>query len=95
MAADSENTASAQPRSTDISLVKKPMAERGPNEIMAIRQPASTITPGVRQPGRDAETVAGRAAGAGVAVIRKAPENGRRNNHDRPADAMHGPDTTA
>src|SRR5215471_13029563 len=49
MASASENTSRPQPLSCDIGVRKKPSAERGPNERIAIRQPQKMITPGVRQ----------------------------------------------
>src|SRR5215813_6443060 len=49
MASASENTSRPQPFSCDIGVRKKPSAERGPNERIAIRQPQTMITPGVRQ----------------------------------------------
>src|SRR6266849_6055820 len=48
-----ENTSRPQPFSWDIGVRKKPSAERGPNERIAIRQPHVMITPGVRQLLRD------------------------------------------
>src|SRR5215831_4684649 len=53
MASASENTSRPQPFSCDIGVRKKPRAERGPNERIAIRQPHMMITPGVRQLARD------------------------------------------
>src|SRR6516225_214345 len=53
MASASENTSRPQPFSCDIGVRKKPSAERGPNERIAIRQPQMMITPGVRQLTRD------------------------------------------
>ncbi len=49
MASASENTSRPQPFSCDIGVRKKPSAERGPNDRIAIRQPQMTITEGVRQ----------------------------------------------
>src|SRR5262249_32880941 len=49
MASASENTSRPQPFSWDMGVRKNPSAERGPNESVAIRQPHTMITPGVRQ----------------------------------------------
>src|SRR6202023_1394218 len=45
----SENTSRPQPFSTDIGVRKKPSAERGPNDSIAIAQPQTMMTAGVRQ----------------------------------------------
>ena len=43
-------TSRPQPFACDCGVRKKPSVERGPKLIMAMRQPHSTITAGVRQP---------------------------------------------
>ncbi len=43
-------TSRPQLYSIDIGVRKKPSEERGPKLIMAIRQPQTTTTAGVRQP---------------------------------------------
>ncbi len=50
MASAIENTSRPQCCSCDIGVRKKPSDERGPNAIIAMRQPQITTTIGVRQP---------------------------------------------
>src|SRR4051794_31603161 len=45
----SANTSRPQPFADDIGVRKKPIDERGPNPINAIRHPHTMITAGVRQ----------------------------------------------
>src|SRR4051812_19598468 len=45
-----ENTSRPKPSSCVMGWRKKPMAERGPNVRIAIRQPQPMISAGVRQP---------------------------------------------
>src|SRR5438874_12846616 len=49
IATDSANTSRPQPLAFDSGVRKKPSAERGPNAIIAMRQPQTKITAGVRQ----------------------------------------------
>ena len=50
MASAIENTSRPQWCSCDIGVRKKPSEDRGPNAIIAMRQPQMTTTMGVRQP---------------------------------------------
>src|SRR5579872_4117665 len=49
MAIASAKTSRPQPLAAESGVRKKPSAERGPNASMAMRQPPSTITRGLRQ----------------------------------------------
>ena len=49
MATESANTSRPQPFAADMGVRNKPSVERGPKLIIAIAQPQTTITAGVRQ----------------------------------------------
>ena len=68
-----ENTSRPQWLVCDSGVRKKPSEERGPKLIIAIRQPQTTTTTGVRQPNAIAETVADFACIRMIRNIAQAP----------------------